>query len=394
MAYRIAWNDRLPYPIRDTLRRWREMVGMVLGVGIALGIGMTFLGISRAEMELYTADYRRSGADLYVTTQGGKLIAYLPGDTPGVIKQAGHSLAQIRALPSVNEAIGLTASSLERDPGGPRRKDAPKDLILTMGVDGDPMMVANALVIEQGRWIRRHNEVFIGTKLAREKRLGIGDSLRLNEREFRVVGIGKLRGAGFTSDAVAYLDRQALRQRADVGDNISFIVVDSAQPETTRRLIHELGSYAIQDLGDIRQEIDRVYSTALALYWILIALTLAIAGLFVSNMLSHSVAERRMEFATLRAIGVPSRHILLTIAVEASVISVTAWLVGLLVSFALGGGINRLVAPQYGIESLYTADAQLFALIFALALGLGVVSGLLPARKATHIDPIIVLRES
>jgi ABC-type antimicrobial peptide transport system permease subunit len=394
MSYRVGWSDRLPYPIRDTLRRWREMVGMILGVGIALGIGMTFLGISRAEMELYTADYRKTGADLYVTTEGGKLIAYLPGDTPGVIKQAGHSLAQIRALPGVNEAIGITASSLERDQGGPRRKDAPKDLILTMGIDGDPTMIANALVIEQGRWIRRQNEVFIGTKLGKEKRVAIGDSLRLNEREFRVVGIGKLRGAGFTSDAVAYIDRQALRQRADVGDNVSFVVVDTAQPETTRSMIHELGSYGVQNFADIRREIDRVYSTALALYWILIALTLAIAGLFVSNMLSHSVAERRMEFATLRAIGVPSSQILLTIAVEATVISIAAWFVGLLVSFALGGGINAYVAPQYGIESLYTADAQLFALIFALALGLGLISGLYPARKATHIDPVIVLREA
>jgi ABC-type lipoprotein release transport system permease subunit len=394
MSYRVKWTDQLPYPIRDTLRRWREMTGMVLGVGIALGIGMTFLGISRAEMELYTADYRRAGADLYITTQGGKLIAYLPGDTPGVIKQAGHTLAQVRALPGVNEALGITASSLERDEGGPRRKDAPKELILTIGIDGDPAVVPNTLVVEQGRWMRRLNEVFVGTKLAREKRLQPGDALRLNEREFTVVGVGKLRGTGFTSDAVAYIDRHALRQRADVGDNISFMIVDTARPESTRQMIHALGSFSIQDFADIQREIDRVYSTALALYWILIGLTLAIAGLFVSNMLSHSVAERRMEFATLRAIGVPSHQILLTIAVEASVISVAAWFVGLLVSFALGGGINAYVAPQYGIESLYAADAQLFLLIFALALGLGLLSGLYPARKATHIDPVIVLRES
>ncbi len=100
VPYRISWSDRLPYPLRDTLRRWREMVGMIVGVGIALGIGMTFLGVSRSETEMHTSDYRRSGFDLYVTTQGGKLVAYLPGDTPGVIKQARHALAQIRALPT------------------------------------------------------------------------------------------------------------------------------------------------------------------------------------------------------------------------------------------------------------------------------------------------------
>jgi putative ABC transport system permease protein len=145
---------------------------------------------------------------------------------------------------------------------------------------------------------------------------------------------------------------------------------------------------------DIRREAEQLYSTAMALYWVLIGLTLAIAGLFVANMLSHSVSERRMEFATLRAIGVSSRQILLTIAIEATVISIIAWIVGVLVSFTLGAGINGYMAPQYGLESLYAADAQLFALILGLSLVLGVVSGLVPARRATQIDPVIVLREA
>ena len=395
MPYRVTSVDRLPYPLRDTLRRWREMVGMIVGVGIALGIGMTFLGVSRGEMEMFTADYRKSGADLYVATQGGKLVQYLPGDTPGAIKQARHALAQIRALPGVNAAIGVTSWTMERDQGGPKRRDEPTELVLALGIDGDPTMIADALVVDQGRWIRRSNEVFVGPKLAREKHLAIGDALRLNEREFVVVGIGKFRGAGLTSDGVAYVERQALQQRADVGDNVTFIVVDTVQPAVTRRMIQELDSYSIWSPPDIRQDAEKLYSTAMALYWVLIGLTLAIAGLFVANMLSHSVAERRMEFATLRAIGVSSRQILVTIAIEATIISLVAWVVGVAVSYALGAGINGYMAPQYGMEgNLYAADAQLFALILSLSLVLGVLSGLYPARRATQIDPVIVLREA
>jgi hypothetical protein len=46
----MAWLLTLPYPVRSALRRWRGMVGMVLGVGIALGIGMTLLVVSRASV--------------------------------------------------------------------------------------------------------------------------------------------------------------------------------------------------------------------------------------------------------------------------------------------------------------------------------------------------------
>ncbi|MBI4506950.1 MAG: hypothetical protein HY691_15580, partial [Chloroflexi bacterium] len=60
-ATHVTWLLRLPYPVRNVVRRWRGLLGMMLGVGIALGIGMTMLAISSAAIELYTADFRRSG---------------------------------------------------------------------------------------------------------------------------------------------------------------------------------------------------------------------------------------------------------------------------------------------------------------------------------------------
>jgi ABC-type antimicrobial peptide transport system permease subunit len=61
-------------------------------------------------------------------------------------------------------------------------------------------------------------------------------------------------------------------------------------------------------------------------------------------------------------------------------------------SLLLGLWVNVSVAPAYGLEYLYVADAGTFALVLALGLALGVVSGLLPARQATRVDPVEVLR--
>jgi putative ABC transport system permease protein len=96
----------------------------------------------------------------------------------------------------------------------------------------------------------------------------------------------------------------------------------------------------------------------------------------------------------MRAIGIPNRTILITIAGEALVICVAAWTVGVGVSTLLGHLINVYVAPAYGEESFYAADTRLFLIVFALALGLGVVAGLSPAREATRVDPVEVLREA
>lgn len=59
-----------------------------------------------------------------------------------------------------------------------------------MGVDGDPSQIDGLLVLKQGRWLRRPDEVMVGTTLAREKHLAVGDPLRLSGRTFTIVGIG------------------------------------------------------------------------------------------------------------------------------------------------------------------------------------------------------------
>jgi putative ABC transport system permease protein len=110
-------------------------------------------------------------------------------------------------------------------------------------------------------------------------------------------------------------------------------------------------------------------------------------------MLNHSVTERRAEFAVLRAIGVPASSVVLTVALEAVAITVVAGALGVGISLCFGWLIDTFVAKQYGIDSLYRADPSLYLLIFALAAGLGLVSGIVPARKAARVDPVEVLRE-
>src|SRR5262249_47346392 len=125
-----------------------------------------------------------------------------------------------------------------------------------------------------------------------------------------------------------------------------------------------------------------------------IALTLAIAGLFVSNMLGRSVIERRMEFATLQAIGIPGLTILLAVGAEAILVSLVAGVLGTGLSLALGAVVNHFAAPAFAVDFIYAADGGLILLVFALALALGVFSGLFPARQAIRVDPADVLREA
>ena len=128
--------------------------------------------------------------------------------------------------------------------------------------------------------------------------------------------------------------------------------------------------------------------------WVFNVLALTVGALFVSNMLGRSVAERRLEFATLRAIGIPTRTILLAVASEAVVISLVAGLVGMGLSLLLGLWITATSPPPTGSTTCTWQIPGVFALVLGLGLALGVGSGLFPARQATRVDPVEVLREA
>ena len=389
-----GWLLALPYPARNVLRRWRSLLGMVVGVGIALGLGMTMLAMAQGSINLDTADYKVSGADLYVIQRGGTLVPVLPSDTPGAVKSARGVLAQIRGTPGVRSALAVMTWSMEREREGPRRRDEPAELFAAMGVDGDPTLIPGALLLKEGRWLRRADEVVLGAKVSREKGLPPGATLRLNGRDFTVVGVGRLRGFGFGGDGMALMDYRAFRERSNVGDVVSIIAVDTVQPEVLREQLPDIGALVAFDRPQLVQLAEQVNASSVVTMWVLIVMTLAIAALFVANMLGRSVAERRLEFATLRAIGVPARTILLTVGAEAALVCVTASLIGILISLFLGFLIDALLAPSVGVESFYAADAALFAMVFLLASGLGLVSGIMPARQAIRVDPVDVLREA
>jgi putative ABC transport system permease protein len=199
---------------------------------------------------------------------------------------------------------------------------------------------------------------------------------------------------GMAGGSVAYMDARALARRAETGGALNVITAASTDPELARRRLIEAGDYRVLSLDQVMAEADEALAADRVGHVIFIGLTLTIAGLFVTSVLGRSVSQRRIEFATLKAIGIPNRTILAIVAAEALLVSLPAGVVAIGISTILGAGINAYVAPAYDFDRLYAVDAQLFATVFALSVALGATAGLMPAVRATRVDPVDVLREA
>lgn len=386
----------LPFPVRNAVRRWRGMLGMVIGVGLALGMVLTMMGILGTAMDALMGDFTQTGANVQVFVNGSKLVPFKSADNPGTIEQASALMSKISGMPGVQGAVGMLTWSLKREKEGPQARYLPAEFIPIMAVDGDPTQISNLLVLKEGRWIRRGNEVVIGPMLSASKKLGVGDSLRMNGLQYEVVGIGKLRSFGGAAEQLAYMDARALRQRGIIGDVVNYVGVQTTAPETVMSFVSDFPALRAVETRALYKELRNSpdFSSATSTYWLIDLIILFIAGMFVNNMLGRSVAERRLEFGTLRAIGVPGRSILLSVAAEALFIIVASYCVGFVVSLAMGTAVNAFLSPAMGLPPMFGVDPTSYSVIFVVAIMMGLIAGFFPARSATRVDPLEVLREA
>jgi putative ABC transport system permease protein len=116
------------------------------------------------------------------------------------------------------------------------------------------------------------------------------------------------------------------------------------------------------------------------------AVSLAVAGLGVMNLMLVSVSERTAEIGLLKAIGATRRQVLAIFLLEAVLLSTAGALAGLGLGWALVRGFVMIYPAFPAAPPLWAVVSVLI-----LAVAIGAIFGVLPARRATRLDPVAAL---
>jgi putative ABC transport system permease protein len=116
------------------------------------------------------------------------------------------------------------------------------------------------------------------------------------------------------------------------------------------------------------------------------AISLTVAGIGIMNVMLVSVSERTREVGLLKALGVGRGQILSVFVTEAALISSLGGLVGL----GLGWAAVRLLVRMYPVFPASPPAWAVWAALF-VSVAVGVTFGLLPARRASRLDPVMAL---
>ncbi len=116
------------------------------------------------------------------------------------------------------------------------------------------------------------------------------------------------------------------------------------------------------------------------------SISLVVGGIGIMNIMLASVMERTKEIGIRRATGATKAAIVLQFLSEATVISVTGGVIGIV----LGVGLSTAIEQFAGVLTIVTVFSVVLS--FVISISVGIAFGILPARRAAEQDPVVCLR--
>lgn len=374
---------------------------LAMAIGVASVVVLTALG---------------DGARRYVMNEfsslGSNLVIVLPGRSqtggfsPGnAITNTPRDLtiddaqALLRA-PSVSLVAPLAIGTSEISAGGRLRQ------VMVAGTTSQylqlrHMDLAQGRFLAPGDWRRGASEAVIGAKV-RDEIFGNGPSLgqlvRIGDRRFRIVGVLASTGQGLGMNTDELVLVPVSLAQAMFNSNTLFRIlieangreaIESAKVQVAEIL--KLRHDGEQDVTVITQDavlatFDRLLGALTMGVAGIAAISLAVAGILVMNVMLVSVTQRTSEIGLLKALGATGGVVRLVFLTEATMLS----LAGAVLGFVLGQLGAALIRQLYPVFPAYPPDWAVLAGL-GTALVTGVLFGVLPARRASRLDPVQAL---
>jgi putative ABC transport system permease protein len=329
----------------------------------------------------------RTGSDTEMTSGFSGEDARLIMDTPGIKRGPNGPVASAELFVVVNHPLAATGT----DANVPLR-----------GVSPAVLQVRPEVTIVEGRMFEAgRNEIVVGRAASRQfANLSVGSSVRWGENTWQVVGVFDADGS--VAESELWCDARVLQPAYRRGNSYQSVyarleseeafqsVKDAmtSDPRLRVTVLREPEYYAAQ---------SRVLQTVIRTVGFIVAGLMGIGAVFGAvNTMYSAVASRTREIATLRALGFKSLPVVISVLVEAVLLSLAGGLIGGLFAYLAFDGYQTATMNWQSFSQVAFAFAvtpALLAQALILSTIMGLFGGLLPAWKAARMPVVTALRE-
>jgi putative ABC transport system permease protein len=383
----------------NRLRTFLTALGLIIGNASVILV----VTISLASKDLILNQIRGIGSNLVYADYeaGGENLAQVEADfvkladVQAIREDLGNTIVAASAVMNAHEHIVVNGKVR---------------MVTVDGVDDQYARVRNLVVLAGRRFdqsdmtLREHVAMLIDKLAVRmfgSQEAALGQTIKISQLEFTVVGTFRektstMNQGEITEDTIlipitvmkyfmqyerinpVYIE---VRNAADVP-----MVTQEVNNILERR--HRPGAkYNVQNLSAILETADKIATVLTIVLIIISAIALVISGIGIMNIMLVTVTERTREIGLRMAVGASRRDVLLQFLIESVLISLAGGSIGIVIGLALPLSV-RLLTEQVRVP----ISALSVLVAFAVSVTVGVGFGLLPARRASQLNPTEALR--
>jgi putative ABC transport system permease protein len=374
------------------LRTFLTTLAIVIGVMVISAMGILAPTMSQAFNQSLLAASGQT--DVMITHKTGEAFA-------------ATTLNKIKSLPG----IAVMAGSLERTINLPPDFYGKNSTISALSLVGIDPKVAPSLhdySITQGRFLQPGDgtAAVISQRLADTIGVKLGDTMKLPTTVgvVRLTIVGLVPGSGLPGNEQVLVTLGEAQKLLDADGRINVIEANltTRDPQQSEPILNairaQLGStYTLGGLSS-GSEYATTMQNATLIFEMIGFLALAMGAFIIFNTFRTIVAERRHDIGMLRALGASRGTIVGLVLSEGLVQGVMGTALGIVLGYLLGiaasAGINTFLKQFMNVEATPIVDPSVFIVAVTLGVGVTLLSGLIPALRASRVTPMEALRPS
>jgi len=403
ISLKEAFNMAGKTLVSNKLRSSLTMLGIIIGNASVI----TLVGLGRGAQTLAKNQLSNLGANVLFIVPGNNDTRRRGISFPKNLVLE-DSIAINNQVPSVKKvAPQISANEIVQSDS--------KSLNISIAGVTPEFLDVRSFEVEEGRFITQSDVnsarsfVVIGPDLKEDFFKGnsvIGEKIRIKDHTYEIIGMLKPKGAVFGSnqDKNAYIPLTTMVNRISgkdptYGVSLSFISVEAINKNKTsaakfqitnllrqRHNIIRDDDFAVRSQEDALNIVTNITSGLTFLLAGIGAVSLIVGGIGIMNIMLVSVSERTEEIGLRKAIGAKQSDILIQFLFEALILSTIGGLVGTTTGLT-GVLLLGVITPLPASVGLTTTLSTMI-----ISGSIGLIFGVLPAKRASQLDPIVALR--
>jgi putative ABC transport system permease protein len=374
---------------KETVRRARKSIAGVLFILLGISLFVACQTISKALQDRVKEQLLRFGANIVVQPKGQPFDLY-SGTTKGEILLPEDYVDKIRSIEHKKMLIAVSPKLFERFEVKGRS-------LLVVGIEPDERkakpwwMIGRNILTDE---FPTGKQILLGHHAAAALGRQVSE-VKLGSEIFQVSGV--LDESGSPDDFMAFVPLATLQGLSQKAGMVNLIEVSTSciacKAMNIYDVTEEMGKIlpadakvlAVKQIAEAQMgTLQKIMGFTMVIYLVVLGL----CAFLLINYMSSAVDERRREIGMLLAMGMDPRKVQAIFVAKLLAFA----LIGAVLGYVVGSGVSIFLGPMIA-QTKVLPIPNLLWISFVIALGLGLVSSIVPARRISRLDPVEALRE-